>query len=148
MDDRAPVTRGELEALKTRVETLEKLRVQVEDLRKEVLSIDEGIGRHIEKAIAAAIAPYLDRLERLPHLEEIVQKAHAILQEQEIRAKVTAERRADAEIEHARVEAKRKYNVLLLKIFVPIILAAIATVGGVVGSHYGAVQEPKKELHP
>jgi len=138
-DDHLPATRGELRALAWRVSKLEELRKQVSDLEAEFEGFGAAAERHIKQAMSAAVTdalkPYVDGLSKL----EMVRR---ILLEQEFRAELAAEAKANEEVARAERAATREHRLKRLAIFGPIIVALITAGSATLISQCSAVRAP------
>lgn len=162
---------AEIEELKKRLAALEHrvargeretdaaARRTLDQVRAEVKSITGSVEAHLDVAICAALAPYLEKLQhvesvtalatRLPEIIALLERTERELIERRTRADLEAEaqKRADAEaeLELAREEGKRTHRRALWAVLGTIAVALIGACGATVATQLrGPVVEPKK----
>lgn len=167
--------RRRLEALERRVERGERdgearARRTIDEFKAEVKSISTSVESHIDGALKAAIAPYLEKLShvesvtalstRLPEIIALLERTERELVERRTRADLEAEAKKEAarqeekakaekaqqeEIAAAKAEAARVHRRAVLTVLGTIAVALIGTCGAAVASQIrGPVVEPKK----
>jgi dsDNA-specific endonuclease/ATPase MutS2 len=118
-----PATWGELRSLETRVEALEKLRIEVSELKIEIKDIIASVERQLSKSVPAAVQtalqPYIDKFNKLDRILEI-------LIEQEVSDKLEAKRKADEEEKALKLSREREYR---LKVWGTVVVI-LGIVGG------------------
>ena len=141
-DDHIAATRGELRAIEARIIVL---RRDVSKLKEEFEGQVAGIDSHIKKAMSGAVTDALK-----PHVEGLgkLEAVHRILLEQEVRAKMNAEAKANDDAAAAKVSAEREHRNKVIVILTPILLALIGLLGAAVGSQVRGPSPPTTQTAP
>lgn len=162
---------AEIEELKKRLAALEHrvargeretdaaARRTLDQVRAEVKSITGSVEAHLDVAIRAALAPYLEKLQhvesvtalaaRLPEIIALLERTERELVERRTRADLEAEaeerEEAEAEIARAREEAQRTHRRTVITVLGTIAVALIGACGATVATQIrGPVVDPKK----